>query len=480
MTAYGRSKVNRIRTVAKAACVMIAFSGRTAWTRCMSRRRLASFALAIGLCVALTGCPDPTPPAGGTVGGLLNNLSTQVQQIIMTAGQTLNGTLLTAAGAVEQDIDAAAAAYGDLLTMTLNQVNTSVKSDLDQLSTLITQLTAQVQQTISEIADQAAALLVQIGFGGNTPIVKSYGPRFTTPSESANGFDLHLHGVFPRADQPGYAPTLKIGGVPQPTSALESNDLTDLTFRIPPGTFRPGVSGISPPEIEVDLPYAKGGFLGLFKKVVPGAFHIEIATLPDSPVKSIQVTTTTAGTQSTKQQPVTTSQVELNSLDCKSHSYQAVITPDQGWTIETGSITIFTLPGYPKGPPGSVQGPNISNVSPYSFTVTASTTPYCPLLVDEGGRIYFHLTYTEQQTTGSPPVTRTQALSLGWGGQNSASVPQSPGTWQATVVLWNGVQLTVPPATTNVWATIKDLGNTVAFTAPALSQVTLDEVSPTS
>jgi hypothetical protein len=232
-----------------------------------------------------------------------------VQAIIITAGQTMDGALLVAAGAVQEDIDAAVTTLGDQLTKNINQVDAAAKSDLDRLQALTKELGTEARATLDQATKDAAALLVQIGIGANAPIVRSYSPRFTTAAVAANGLNLHLAGVFPRAYEPGYTPTLTVNGVAQPSAALTANDLTDLTFRLPPHTFASGVAGISPPQIEVDIPYAKGH---VFKSVVPGRFHIQIATLPDNPASKVTLTTTMPVPPIMVPHPILTQDVYLN------------------------------------------------------------------------------------------------------------------------------------------------------------------------
>jgi hypothetical protein len=162
-------------------------------------------------------------------------------------------------------------------------------------------------------------------------VVKSYSPRLTTAANAANGLPLGLHGVFPRADQPGYPTTLTVNHVQQPTDALKSNSLTDLTFVLPPQTFAHGVPGISSSDIEVRIPFAKGV---VFHKVVPGVVHVEIATVPDQPVKSISLTKTTPGTTTVISHLFQTKDVYLSSLDCHTHSYDVTLTPRSGWRFD--------------------------------------------------------------------------------------------------------------------------------------------------
>jgi hypothetical protein len=436
--------------------------------------RVIALALALFLTVTISACGSPP---GEPIGQTLSDLGATVQGIITSAGQTANGVVLTAAGAVQQDIDASAAAYGDMLTKGINQVDAVVKSNVDQLQTLTQQLSSQANDTISHTADEAAALLVQIGIGANAPIVKSYGPHYTTAAQAAGGLDLHLHGVFPRADQSGYAPTLKVNGVPQPASSLTSSDLNDLTFRLPPQTFPDGVAGIAPPDIEIDIPYAKGH---IFKSITPGVFHIQIATLPDSPVKSIILTTTTPGTTNFVPHPFQTLDVYLSSLDCHPHSDDPTLTPEHGWLFDPSSVKGVVAPGYPKGPSGTVDGPRVVSASQESITLHASTSPACSWPLVEGGRVSYHYTYTELEPVAGAPNTQVQPLTLNWGDQLSADVPQTPGTWHLDVVLWNGVRLEGPPATSNPWVSIRDLGSKVAYSAVALNQVNLDGITPTS
>jgi hypothetical protein len=404
--------------------------------------RVIALALALFLTVTISACGSPP---GEPIGQTLSDLGATVQGIITSAGQTANGVVLTAAGAVQQDIDASAAAYGDMLTKGINQVDAVVKSNVDQLQTLTQQLSSQANDTISHTADEAAALLVQIGIGANAPIVKSYGPHYTTAAQAAGGLDLHLHGVFPRADQSGYAPTLKVNGVPQPASSLTSSDLNDLTFRLPPQTFPDGVAGIAPP-----------------------------------PVKSIILTTTTPGTTNFVPHPFQTLDVYLSSLDCHPHSDDPTLTPEHGWLFDPSSVKGVVAPGYPKGPSGTVDGPRVVSASQESITLHASTSPACSWPLVEGGRVSYHYTYTELEPVAGAPNTQVQPLTLNWGDQLSADVPQTPGTWHLDVVLWNGVRLEGPPATSNPWVSIRDLGSKVAYSAVALNQVNLDGITPTS
>jgi hypothetical protein len=443
----------------------------------VQQSKLIALALVVALLAAVSACQPPPPPPLDPIGQTLSDLSTTVQEIITNAGQTANGVLLTAGGAVQQDIDASASKYGDLFTKTINQVDAAAKANLDQLQTLTRQLSSQVQDTVRQTADQAAALLVQIGIGNNAPIVKSYGPHYTTAAAAANGLDLHLHGVFPRADQGGYAPTLEVNGIPQPSSSLTSNDLFDLTFHLPPQTFPDGVAGITPPNIEVDIPYAKGH---IFKSIVPGVFHIQIATLPDSPVKSITLTTTTPGTTNFVPHPFQTQDVYLSSLDCKPHVDEPTLTPEHGWTFDPNSVKAVVGPGYPKGPSGTVDGPRVVTASPTSITMHASTSPACSWPFVEGGRTFYHYTYVELEPVVGAPVVNVQPLTLNWGDNLSADVPQNPGTWHLDVVLWNGVRLEGPPTVSNLWVTVRDLGNKVAYSAIDLSQVNLNDITPTS
>jgi len=86
----------------------------------------------------------------------------------------------------------------------------------------------------------------------------------------------------------------------------------------------------------------------------------------------------------------------------------------------------------------------------------------------EGGRVSYHYTYTELEPVVGAPDTRVQPLTLNWGDQLSTDVPQSPGTWHLDVVLWNGIRLEGPPATSNPWVSIRDLGSKVAYSAEDL------------
>jgi hypothetical protein len=438
----------------------------------------------LSLVASVSGCggggkgPIPIPDPGVLVGQVLSDLSDQVQTIIVKAGHTADGVLLTAAGAVQQDIDAAAAAFGDTFTKGINEVDATTKSTLDQLGMLTEQLNSQVRETVRKTTEDAAGLLVQIGIGANAPIVKGYGPRFTTAARAANGLDLHLYGLFPRAEEVDYSPILIVNGVTQPKDALTSNDLYNLTFRLPPQTFPDAVTGIAPPKIEVNIPYAKGH---VFKSIVPGIFHIQIATLPNSPVKSATLTTTTPGAATTVPHQFRTEDVYLSSLDCRTHADDRTLTPRHGgWRFDPRSITPVIGDGYPKGPSGTVDGPRVVVASPTSITLHASTSPgTCFWPIFEGGRVLFHYTFVELEPVVSAPIVKVQALTLNWGDQLSLDVPQSPGTWHLEVVLWNGVRLTAPPTRTDSpWVTLKDLGTKVSYSAVDLSKVSLNDVTP--
>jgi hypothetical protein len=427
----------------------------------------------IALALTLSACNDPTPP-GPLAGDVLSNIAAEVQQTIAQAGQTADGVVLTAASSVEQAVDAAIAAFGNQFNTSLNELDAKTKSDIDQLSTLAAQLGTITQNTVSQVTNSVSDLLVQIGLA-NAPVVRSYTPDFTTAAQAANGLPITLTGTFPHAGQPGYTPVLKVNGVAQP-SAYKGNPTNTLQFVLPPGTFPDNVAGITSPDIEVDIPYSKGV---IFKSIVPGAFHLEIATLPDTPVRSITLTTTTPGTSTTVPHEFQTNDVYLSSLDCKNHLDQETVTPRPGWTIVPDSVTAVTNPGYPKGPSGTVDGPRVVTRSAASFTTYAATTPgICGWPVFEGGRTDFHYSYEELEPVTSAPQTQTQNLTLHWGDQRSVAVPQSPSTWKMEIVLWNGVILDAPPTAANPWVTVKDLGNTVSYSAVDLQQVTLQDIMP--
>jgi hypothetical protein len=97
--------------------------------------------------------------------------------------------------------------------------------------------------------------------------------------------------------------------------------------------------------------------------------------------------------------------------------------------------------GYPKGPSGTVDGPRVVTASPTSISMHASTTPACSWPFVEGGRTFYHYTYVELEPVVGAPIVDVQPLTLNWGDNLSADVPQNPGTWHLDVVLWNGVRL---------------------------------------
>ena len=218
------------------------------------------------------------------VGDVLTALETQTRATIEAAGSSSDGLLLTAASAVELDVDATVSILGADLPMRVTQIDATARAELHQLEILVDSLGSRAARVLTATADDAAALVHRLGNTGSAPVVTSYSPRFTTLVLSAAGLTLHLRGIFPHADEAAYAATLVINGRVQPTSALTSSNPTGLTFRLAPGTFTVDHRGFTPPSIEVMIPYARGK---VFKRILPGTFHPEVATIPDWPAKSL-------------------------------------------------------------------------------------------------------------------------------------------------------------------------------------------------
>ena len=446
-------------------------------TKVSGLRRAACFAASLILVsLSLANCTrDPIDP----VGQILSDAASSVQQILQSAESAGNGVVIAASSAVQQDIDEATSAFGDQLTKGLNQVDAITKTQTDDIMQYTKQLAGTTKDVLTQVTNNASDLALQIGLGTNLPIVRSYEPHNTTAAQAAKngGVTLVLTGTFPRADQPGYAPTAKVNGETIP-NAITGNQTNSLTFHIPASAFSRS-SGLPSPIIEADLPFSSGHLFN--QRIVPGVFRFTVVTLPDSPTLSLTLTTTTPGTSQSRVHPVTTKTEYLSSLNCHTATYTQVVGPSQpGWTIDPTSVQQHETNGYPKGNSGTYVLPYASAAGQSSLTLTATTypDPLCTFATPMGGRLNFYFTYNElEPVVGSPTVT-TQSLKLDWGDAPSYPVPEPPGTWQLDAVLFDGTHITAPPTQTgNPWVQVTDLGTRVAIRTGNLTSIDLSNVN---
>lgn len=441
---------------------------------------VAAAALLLASLTACTGEDGPAlpDPVGATVGSILEGVTQDLNETIATLGDSATEVARQLGGQIQLTIDQATSAFATLLNDSLNQVDAETKQTLNEIQLLVDDLSAQSQQVLTQASDQAQLLMSQIPFTNKNPRVTGYTPRFTTPATSDAGLLLRLDGAFSGAAEPGYTPVLKVNGT-EVTNALKSNVLTRLEFLLPGKLFtQPDHTS---PDITVELPYEKGSIF--HKKIVPGIFHFSIATLPNTPVRNV-ILSTTVPVKVQHTQEVTTQQFGYSSLDCKPHSDSLDFSPQAGWYIDTTSVRINVLEGYPRGPSGTVTGPQLSAVGPTGFTVKISTAPACFWPIVEGGRTHFTVSYRMVQTVDGDPKTETCSLdqpragcpnlALQWDGSNDVAVPQNPGRWSLALVLFNGTNIAVGPgagAPANPWVSIHDLGTHVQFSATALDKL---------
>jgi hypothetical protein len=418
-------------------------------------------------------------PVIDPVGSILQGFTSSVDEILVQLGSTATDVTRQLGGQIQLIIDQATSAFATELNTAVNDVDAETKQTLNQIRGLVDDLGQQSQQVLTQASDSAQLLLSKIPFINNNPRVTSYTPRFTTPDASASGLLMRLDGSFVHATDPGYTPDLKVNGTVV-KNALKSTELTRLEFMLPAKLFI--TPGQPAPDVEVDLPYDKGSVF--HKTVVPGVFHFYITTLPNSPVQNVILSKTTQLPPKTTRTDINSQQYDYSSLDCKDHNDSIPFgPPPPGSVIDMTSVHIDVLDGYPKGPSGTVTGPNLHGLSATGFSVNVSTTAACFWPVVEGGRTHFSVHYTILKTEQGEVHTDScelhgppgcPDLSLQWGGSQDVAVPQNPGTWRLILVLFNGTNIAVGPGgvvPTNPWVRVQDLSNHLQYDATALDKL---------
>lgn len=448
-------------------------------------RRWAVVLVALAL-VALAGCGQKPVAPGELLGSFLTDLSTQIDSTLQQFGDSANSITLQLAGQIRLDLDQAVSAFATQLTKSVNDLDAATKQTLNQLQGLVNDLSSQSQDVLTKATDSAELILSQIPFTDKNPRVTDYSPRFTTAAASAGGLVLTLKGAFAKANEPQYAAVLKVNGVVVDGGKI-SNTLTELKFKLPSGAF-----ALGSPNIEVDLPFQTGSVFN--KRIVPGVFSLFITRLPDSPTKNVFLSTTVP-TKAPQAEKKTTEQFGYNSLDCNPHAASPTIQPpaaspgEPAWTIDTTQLHFNIVDGYPKGPSGTVTGPNWTAISPSAVTFSVLTTPACFWPIIEGGRTFFTVSYVIVRTVDGRPAVRNcdqhsagngcPNLSLQWGGSLDVPVPQRPGNWQLVVTLFDGTSITAGPGATtnNPWVKITDLGTHVNVSAMPLAKMAASTLS---
>lgn len=397
--------------------------------------------LALLLTVGLTGC-DGTPK--DALGNLLSGMREQVDAAITNASNQGQILLITAGGQVDLALSNAESAFAEDLNTSIHNVDAATQANMDRLQVLVNDLSSKSQTVIASAIDGSQQLVNSLPFTNKNPQVRIYSPEFL--GRRGSNVQIRVSGNFFYASEKNKAVTLAVGGQ---TFNPDLNTTTTVGFSVPASSFAQASDSPTPITLTLTAPYEKGL---VFKKIVPGTFHLLVTSLPANPVKSLTLTNTKTvhGTETTSTvapPEYATSgtgwRVESWS-SCKDQSDSHTIAADPGgWRIVTSSIGVnYIARGY--APRGRAE---VTTASPTGFNVQGHTESNCacvpitgPCISNNSGDIQYYVSYKEERdtTTTSNETVDLKATHPGFSWGDTLSEPVTPHAWTVKAVLWDG------------------------------------------
>lgn len=414
--------------------------------------------------LSLTGCKtnlvgDLLAPVRSTVNGILNDVT--------TSGNTL---LVTAAGQLDLAVSNAESAFADDLNKSVDSVDVSVRQTIDRLKSYADQLNNSVHQDLNVIIDGSQQIVNSLPFTNKNPQVRAYTPVYRSPN-SNDPLELTVSGNFFWAEESKTAVSLSING---DTIQPNLSTTTQVGFSIPAKYFTQSPHGFTPTSFALRAPYEKGI---VFQSIEPGVFHLLVTTLPAQPLKQLTLknSTTVTGTESRQEiQPAeyTTDgqgwRVESWS-SCHDEQDSHTISADPGgWQIVPSSIEVkYAARGY--APRGSA---TVASASPTGFVVVGKTQSNCFAgISDHSGDITYYVEYSEQRASTSTSQETRDLLAapnpaFGWGDRIIA--PVTKGGWTLHAELWDGTALDFTGTSSqNPFLIVEDEGTSVGISLKA-------------
>jgi hypothetical protein len=431
------------------------------------RRRHRTTALIIGLllvCAGLTACSP-----GKALGELLSGMREQVDTAITNASNQGQILAVTASGQLDLAITNAESAFAEDLKKGINDLDAATQATINRLQVLVDDLASTEQAILNSAIDGSQQLINSLPFTNKNPQVRIYSPEYL--GRRGSKVLIRVSGNFVYAMEQKKAVTLAVGDQTFSTAAGE-NITTSVAFSVPASAFPQATDSPEPITLTLTAPYEKGS---LFKKIVPGTFHLLVTSLPANPIKSLTLTTPTTVTNTETASKVAPAEYATSGAgwrveswsSCKPQDDNHAIAPDPGgWRIKTSSVKInYIHRGY------EARGrAEVTTSQETGFIVHGHTDANCfrvppligPVISQDSGDIHYYVTYNEERKTTTTSVDRVDLKAanpwFSWG--DMLSPPVTPHVWTLKAVLWDGVTLeTSASNTSNPYIHVKDTTN---------------------
>jgi hypothetical protein len=419
------------------------------------RLRVAAVAAAVvvgGVLVTV-----PTGCGGVVLGAVLAGLTEKVESAVDRAGETAEGAIFDGGTTVTHAIDDVRVAYADALDETVSSLDDLSTKKIQELESIVDEWVSAAQAETRALAGQAQQIANTMPLASKSPQIRSFGPHFA--SMATADVDVRISGNFPQVLQPGYAPTLTVGG-----AVIEAAEATtqSLAFIVPVVRLAPSKSdAIVPNTLTLTVPYRS-----TFSAKRAGTFRLLIGSLPPSPGSFRLIRTVDRPVALTQHVVGPTYTQDSDDLEDKENvRYQ--YRPDDGWQIKP--TTAQFVDEWHRGRQNTSWSWQWSQLDSAGIEIAVST--WWKVAYANGG-LRFHVEFDE---TRSSTVTEEQVtdMTIPWGGQLVYVV--EPNRWRIDGTLFGGEPFGTGGPDTNRFLTIRVTGNTVVVTAHSPDSVALPE-----
>jgi hypothetical protein len=406
-----------------------------------------SFAVLTLGAAAITAC-DPVSTV--TLGVVLNNLMTDVQETVARAGDTARGVVFDAGSEFTATLDNFSVAYDADLNKSIDALDGVTSRKLQEIESIVSKFSTQFDASSQSLATQAQQIVNTLPLASKSPQVRAFTPHFVASAQPR--VDLRVTGNFPQAQQSGFAPSLTVGATT--VSAAETTTQT-LTFPLSPASLGAMHDNqITPATVELKVPYKPSIPLSRAKV---GTFRLLIGTLPPSPGRFTLTRTVNQPTVETQHYIGPT--YKQNSEDHqdkvgKPYKY----SPDLGLWRVIPATAKFIVESH-RGAEGRSWSWQWQSQQPSGVTVEVSTW-WKVAYAD--GVVQFHVEFDEQRPMDNWQ-DQTTTIDLPWGGQQVYNV--DPNRWKLSGILFDGTPFETAGSEDTRFLTVRVVGNTVIVKA---------------
>lgn len=414
---------------------------------------------------SLAGCDPATGGlVTGTLGLVLNQALSQVNETVAGAMADANGLVISAGGQMRMAINSAQTAYSMSLDKTMDKLDDATTKKINELTSYVNQLQTSLEPTVREIASKAQTLAAGLPFAQTDPYVGSYTPHFAAMGSPTESVRVQIDGRFEFASRNDFEPVIKTG-----SESLRVNVNSDqqLWFEVPRTALPSVTTGMTSADLVLEVPYEVSSWI-LFHERRVATYSLQLTVVQPTP-GSFQLISSREIAKKDERKVKQNYPNEVNSKERDPNYVDWARPPDQDasgniYYVDPGSVKCYETWSDGRD---NVKGVRLLQTDP----------PTCRAWAKDGGltradgRIRFGIAYDEWLPL-DPSIVEDPAQDLSpvrWG--ETISVPVATNLWQLVYVSVDGKSRQIVKPFTNGFIEVGISGNSLTITARDIEKV---------